>query len=131
MRVGEDEASLAPCDFLLSGSHTLSLPGLCKHRTYSVEQLKSQLHQRVEKAKEKFREEYVRMLRYPYSDTLQVGDKVLMKAPPCQKGACPIGKVVNTHPGRDGCSCFYDVQVGDVLYKRNYKELAKVPHATD
>ena len=133
--VGAENPPLTPASFLLTGSAELhGIPVACPEQL-PLSNRKELLDIRLDGAWRSFHQDYLTSLQqrdrvWPTDKRMEVGDHVLIlednfKTDPRRWRA---GKVMKIHPSKDDQERSYDVLVdGEVIFKRNYRSLARLP----
>ena len=133
--VEAEKPPLTPVSFLLTGADELFNIPIADSEKLTLRSRKELLDIQLEKAWEAFHKEYLLSLRqrdkiWPLRNRLRIGDSVLLQdedytSDPRRWRA---GKIISIHEPKDTHERSYDVLVnGEVVYKRNYRSLAKLP----
>ena len=135
MTVGSERPPLTPADFLLTGARELCGIPVVDRTRMTLKTRKELLDLELDASWKIFQEEYLLYLRqrnktWPAKNILETGDLVVLKDEErlANSGKWRAGKILKTHEAKDNYDRSYDILVdGEVLYKRNYRTLGKLP----
>lgn len=130
---GPDQPPITPADFLLSGSHTLTLAPVVDRADLSLRSRRELLQSDVRDSWEYFFTHYLTALQKNYKNTsestIRAGDLVAIMDAPEHCGLWPVGRVENAHPDPDERGRTLDIKLlssGQTI-TRSYRKVARIP----